>query len=98
MGELKVGTIAMVYGLVKNVTNNGKCVTLLEIQNPSSGSVRINLNGDMIELNQYMKDYLSSSEYWWFCDDGCMYMPKNLLPIGDKDNDLVKNKEKENEH
>lgn len=96
MGELKVGTIAMVYGLVKNVDDNGKCVTLLEIQDTSSGSVRV--GGTIIELNEYMKDYISSSQYWWFCDDGCFYMPKNLLPIGDKDNDLVKDKEKEHEH
>jgi len=98
MGELKVGTIAMVYGLLKNVQNNGKCVTLVEIQDPSTGSVRVGLESLMLDLNEDMKNYLSDSKYWWLCDDGCLYMPKNLLPIGDKDTDLVKNKEKENEH
>lgn len=98
MGELKVGTIALVYGLLQNVSSNGKCVTLIELQNPSSGLVRVGLQNIMLEITEDMQKRLSDSKYWWLCDDGCLYMPKNLLPIGDKDNDLVKNKEKDHEH
>lgn len=96
MGELKVGTIAMVYGLVVDFSKNGSCVTLVQLLPPYSGDSVIGQYVCPVTGN--VEEYLKDSEYWWLCDDGYMYLPKNLLPIGDKDNDLVKDKEKENEH
>ena len=96
MGELKVGTIAMVYGLVMDLSHNGSCVTLVQLIPPYSEGSRI---GQYIcPVTGQLEEYLKDSNYWWLCDDGYLYLPKNLLPIGDKDTDLVKNKEKEHEH
>lgn len=91
MGELKVGTIAMVYGLIVDVEDNGKCVTLLKLLPPNTSEYLCPITGQRYK-------FPPSSEYWWLCDNEQYYRSRNLLPIGDKDNDLVTNKEKDNEH
>lgn len=87
----KVGTIAIVYGLIHDLELNGKCVTLLKLLPPNTHEYICPIIGEII-------DFPPDNEFWWVCDDDNYYRPRNLLPIGDKDHDLIKNKEKENEH
>jgi hypothetical protein len=91
MSEFKVGTIAMVYGLVIDTADNGKCVTLVAQIDKNTGVFINPFDG---------KSYLviPDIELSWLCDDGCVYRQTNLLPIGDKKPDLVKDKEKEYGH
>lgn len=96
MSELKVGTIALVHGLIYDRSSNGKCVTLLKCIPPAS-------NGNDIlkficPVSGSVEEFLMDYNYWWLCDDGFFYLPKNLLPIGDKDKELVKDKENDFEH
>ena len=91
MGEHKVGTIAMIYGLIKDVELNGKCVTLLIPIPAGSAIFEHPSNGKF-----YILDIDGSNK--WFCDDGNVYLERNLLPIGSTDNEHVKEKEKEKEN
>ena len=94
MGELKEGTLAMVYGLTVDVEQNGKCVTLVKLIPPNNDSY-------FCPLTNTWEEFPPDHRYWWLCDD-CddlnYCQPKNLLPIGDKELDLVKDKEKETEN
>lgn len=81
MQQHQPGLLVMIYGLKIDVELNGKMVT---IKNACPADfLKFILNN-----TQYPKDQM-----WWECDDGFMYMTKNLLPIGNTDPDLEISKE-----
>lgn len=96
--ELAPGVIALVVGLVEDTELNGISVELYEFD-PGGTEIFYDPIDDC--YYRWHEDDMSEHGYW-----GCIvpslneylwFEPKNLLPLGKKNPEIEKDKEKENE-
>lgn len=93
--ELAPGVLALVIGLHTHIWYNGKCVELKSIIPANQGWYF-----NPVDRNTYY--FPPDPVAWWVCVDSdgevAMYLPKNLIPIGEKkDEETNKEVVKDNE-